>query len=131
MDAWPSLFAALYDDNMALQTERIAAPGEIMVHPMTDPMIRGAVHADERGDFAALYHGENSMGEEIRVYYRWVPSGPGYDHKMLFIIAMRERPLDLVPSAMLIRWCVLLIALTGLLNLIAGITYASQPRRGD
>ncbi|GHU77476.1 hypothetical protein AGMMS49992_25430 [Clostridia bacterium] len=129
MDAWPNLFAALYGDDMNLLTDRTTPPGEILMYPVSDPMIRGAVHSSEQGEFTTRYHGENSAGEEIRVYYRWVPSGPGYEHKILFIIAMRERPLDSAPSAMLIRWCILLIALTGVINLVAGISYAATSRR--
>ncbi|GHU73441.1 hypothetical protein AGMMS49992_12020 [Clostridia bacterium] len=128
MDAWPNLFAALYDDDLNQLTDRTTPPGETLMYPLTDPMIRGAVHVSEQGEFTTDYNGENSAGEEIRVYYRWVPTGPGYEHKLLFIIAMRERPLDSAPSAMLIQWCILLILLTGVINLIAGMSYAATKR---
>ncbi|GHU69218.1 hypothetical protein FACS1894184_12840 [Clostridia bacterium] len=128
MDAWPNLFAALYDDDMSQLTDRTTPAGETLMYPLTDPMIRGAVHVSEQGEFTTIYNGENSAGEEIRVYYRWVPTG-NYEKKILFIIAMRERPLDSAPSAMLIRWCILLILLTGVINLIAGMSYAATKRR--
>ncbi|GHU78682.1 hypothetical protein AGMMS49992_29760 [Clostridia bacterium] len=125
MDAWPSLFASLYDDEFNLLTDRMDNPVEPLIVPLSDNAVYAAVLDGDRGELSTVYHGENSEGEVIRVYYRWVPSGDGYDHKILFIITMREKPYDNAPSAMLVRWCVLLIAVTGVINLAAGISYAS------
>lgn len=129
LDAWPQLFAGAYNERLNLLSNRVTHAGELPLDPLSDTAIVRAVTQTDSSEISQVI-AVGDRRERVRVYYRWVPSGPGYSSKILIMVAMRETPLASEPVARLTRWCIALIAVAGAVLLAAGIDSAIQPREG-
>jgi hypothetical protein len=128
LDSWLGVYAALMDEGLNTISERLYAQGEEPLEPARNPSFQEAVRELDSGEMYVPSIRLDGKPGEMRLYFRWIPTGNGYSERLLAVIAMSRDALDSSPVGELIGWCVGLICAAS--AVIVAAVALTMPSRG-
>ncbi|MDR1599806.1 MAG: hypothetical protein LBS11_08065 [Oscillospiraceae bacterium] len=109
LDSWTGVFAAIYDKDRNALSERVSGGGEPLVSPWESEAFIQAVSGGWSGEVTIPTVLLNGKADEMRVYFRWVPTGE-YATKLLTATGVNRDAIKANHADMLVAWCVALLA---------------------
>ena len=132
LDSLPGVFAAMYDENLTLLSERVTVEGERGMDPRSHPDFLSLASEHEQGEIDLVNWQDAGVEQATRLYYRWIPTGE-FDHKLLLVVAMSLAALEINPSNLLVTWCVSLLAVAAFtvsVSLVVLVHHRHEPGGG-
>ena len=97
--------------------------------PYDNPDFVEAIELYGRGEVTLeMYSIAANAYVQAHCYFRFIPSDPQYDDKLLLVIAISDDVLTGDPTERLVTWCVAMLAVGGLSTVVAGVLIATRPR---
>ena len=135
MDVRPYTFAALYDTNLEIVSERTSNYGDLF-NPVSDPRFLSAIEQNRSGTFVLPFPPEQGAPRDMYVYYRWIPTDPSLSCGYLAVVAVSQYSITNNIADWVGIGAVVLIVVVTVLNitmamLLTRLGYIYEQRKGD
>lgn len=136
LDNFREVFAAAYDDQLNLVTERFIPSEVISFDPLTYPEFLDEIRQNQSGEIELIYKRKSLVEYTINVYYRWIPENSAYTDRYLIAIGITEESIITQMDYWLTMGMILLILITFLINtvfvlLLSSLGHVYSSRNGE
>ncbi|GHU70908.1 hypothetical protein FACS1894184_17010 [Clostridia bacterium] len=125
LDELHGVFAAAYDADMNIISNRTTAPDEFVFNPFVDQAFGDLVNAQMTGTMDVKNTFDPTGKDMLRMYFRWVPWGD-HDNKMLLLIGLSWLELANSPANEMTAWYVSLLIISAIAVITAAFMLTQQ-----
>ena len=94
IDATGGTYAELFNENFESLSERHPYFANFSFDPRTYSALIGEIKRQNRGEMTVFVNEESVPAHDMHVYWRWVPTSPEYQNRLLVVLGVSKYALD-------------------------------------